>query len=246
MRRRVLYSHRVLVQNVAVCGGGLGRAQHTVLNDCEFVGNSGTYGGAIYIRSSCSPSITCCVFEGNTASHSGGGLHIEQRCNPVLRHCTLTGNSAPIGGAVEISIGSSPTLENCTLWGNSCTYTGTIACYELCVLTIENSIVSFSKQGQAISCSDSDATLLCCDVYGNAGGDWVGYIADQYGAGGNICEDPLFCRDENPEAPFALHVGSPCAPEHNPKCGLIGAWYVACVVTPVEEASWGAIKAMYQ
>ena len=234
------------IGNESVRGGGLARAWATVLTDCEFFGNQARYGGAIYIRSSCSPTLTGCTFTANSALHSGGALHIELHCNPVLRYCTLTGNSAPIGGAVEISIECSPSFVNCTLWGNSCTYTGIIACYELCFLGIENSIISFSQQGEAISCSDSEATLYCCDIYGNAGGDWVGYVSDQYGVNGNICEDPLFCWDENPDAPYTLHDGSPCAPEYNPACGLIGAWGVACAVTPVEELSWGLVKAMFR
>jgi len=234
------------IENTAVRGGGLGRAPYTALDACTFVGNSGTYGGAIYIRSSCSPTLTECLFEGNTASHSGGALHIEQHCNPVLRHCTLTGNSSPIGGAVDVSIECSPTFEHCTFAGNSCTYTGVISTYEYCLLTFENSIIGGSPVGTAISCFDSEAELSCCDIYGNAGGDWVGYVADQFGVNGNISEDPLFCGDENPDAPYALHTGSPCAPEHNPACGLVGAWDIACGATPVEETSWGAVKALYR
>ena len=234
------------IDNVSVRGGGLARAPFTVLDDCSFTGNSATYGGGIYIRSSCSPILTGCTFDENEASHSGGGLHIEQHCNPVLRDCTLTGNSAPIGAAIDVSIECSPAFTNCTLVGNVCGYTGVISCYELCTLAIENSIISLSPEGWAISCSDSEAELRCCDIYGNAGGDWVGYVADQYGVNGNICEDPLFCWGENPDAPYALHMGSPCAPEHNPGCGLIGAWDTACGATPIEQVSWAAIKALYR
>jgi hypothetical protein len=234
------------IGNESVRGGGLARAWATILIDCEFVGNTATYGGGIYIRSSCSPTLTGCAFEGNFASHSGGAMHIEQHCCPVLRYCTLTGNSSPIGGAVDISIECSPFLVNCTLSGNSSTYTGVVTCGELCYVTIENTIISHSLQGEAVTCWDTDAALTCCDVYSNAGGDWVGCLAGQYGVNGNICEDPLFCRDENPGAPYTLHDGSPCAPEHNPACGLIGAWDVACGVTPVEDVSWGAMKAMFR
>lgn len=234
------------LENTAVRGGGLARASSTVLNDCTFVGNVGRYGGGIYIRSSCSPSITGCLFQENVATHSGGALHIEQHCYPMLAYCTLTGNSAPIGGAVDISIESAPTLVNCTLLGNSCTYTGVISCYDLSSPTIENSIISFSQEGMAISCFDSEITLLCCDVYGNADGDWVGYIADQYGVDGNICQDPLFCENENPDEPYTLYTDSPCAPGGNPECGQIGAWGVACAVTPVQAVSWGSIKALFR
>jgi predicted outer membrane repeat protein len=234
------------VGNEGVRGGAMARAQRTVLTDCEFFGNKATYGGAIYIRSSCSPTVTGCSFTGNSALHSGGALHIEQHCKPLFSHCTLAGNSAPIGGAVDVSIECSPTFANCTFWGNSSTYTGVIACYELCTLGIENSIISFSQEGAAVSCFDSEAALRCCDIYRNAGGDWVGCVADQYGVNGNICDDPLFCFDDYPEAPYALHDDSPCAPEHDPACGLIGAWDVGCGATPVEETSWGSVKAMFR
>lgn len=234
------------IGNESVRGGGLARAWATILTDCEFFGNKARYGGGIYIRSSCSPTLTGCTFAGNSSWHSGGALHIEQHCNPVLRYCTLTGNSSPIGGAVYISIESSPSLVNCTLWGNSSTYTGVVTCGELCYVTIENTIISHSLQGEAVTCWDTDAALTCCDVYRNAGGDWTGCLADQYGVNGNICEDPLFCWDENPDAPYTLHGGSPCAPEHNPACGLVGAWDVGCGATPVEEASWGSVKAMFR
>ena len=234
------------IGNESVRGGGLARAWATVLTDCEFLGNKARYGGGIYIRSSCSPTLTGCTFSGNSSWHSGGALHIEQHCDPVLSYCTLTGNSSPIGGAVYISIESSPSLVNCTLWGNSSTSTGVVTCGELCYVTIENTIISHSLQGEAVTCWDTDATLTCCDVYRNAGGDWIGCLADQYGVNGNICEDPLFCWDENPDAPYTLHDGSPCTPEHSPACELIGAWGVGCGVTAVEPASWGAIKAMFR
>ena len=113
-------------------------------------------------------------------------------------------------------------------------------------MTIENTIISHSLQGEAVSCWDTDATLTCCDVYRNAGGDWTGSLAHQYGVNGNICQDPLFCWDENADAPYTLHGGSPCAPEHNPACGLVGAGDVGCGVTAVGPTSWGSVKAMFR
>ncbi len=236
----------LFVGNEGVRGGAMARAQYTTLTDCEFFGNKATYGGAIYIRSSCSPTVTGCLFTGNSATHSGGALHIELHCSPLFSHCTLAGNSAPIGGATEVSIECSPTFANCTFWGNSCTYTGVVASHELCTLHIENSIISFSQEGPAVSCFDSEVSLTCCDIYRNEGGDWVGYVADQYGVDGNISEDPLFCFDDHPDAPYTLRDGSPCAAGHNPACGLIGAWDVGCGPAPAEETSWGSVKAMFR
>jgi hypothetical protein len=108
--------------------------------------------------------------------------------------------------------------------------------------------------------------LSCCDLFGNAGGDWVGCIADQYGFNGNIAEDPLFCGPGGEtipmlhfdSSPYSLHADSPCLPGNHPDgadCDLIGARGVGCGLSdspPVakaaaaEEISWGRIKARYR
>ena len=51
-------------------------------------------------------------------------------------------------------------------------------------------------------------------------------MAGQLGNNGNICADPLFCDPGSSN--LRLQGGSPCAPEHNPDCGLIGPWPVGC------------------
>ncbi len=74
----------------------------------------------------------------------------------------------------------------------------------------------------------SSCTLTCCDVYGNAGGNYVDCIAAQQGISGNISEDPLFCGSANPAEPYSLRDDSPCAAPNNPGCGQIGAYGVGC------------------
>jgi len=93
---------------------------------------------------------------------------------------------------------------------------------------------------------DGDAALSCCDIWGNAGGDWVPGIAGQYGVNGNISEDPQLCDPENGD--FTLSESSPCAPftPPNPECDLIGAWPVGCAGTPVAPGSWGSVKALFR
>jgi len=86
--------------------------------------------------------------------------------------------------------------------------------------------------------------LTCCDLHGNAGGDWVWGIGDQFGLNGNIREDPLFCDPENGD--FTLDCNSPCAAENSPECGQIGAWPVGCGPTPVMDTTWGAIKSLFR
>jgi predicted outer membrane repeat protein len=171
-------------------------------------------GGAVFSWSSCSlcltlPEFTGCTFYGNSAEESGGALLSLDHSEPTVTGCTFYGNSAPNGGGGVFSSG------------------------EYSNITLENTIVSFGAQGEGIACERTGAvTLTCCDVYGNAGGDWVGCIADQYGMDGNISEDPKFCEPDSND--FTIRDTSPCAPANSPPgCGRIGADSVGCYVGAV-------------
>jgi len=92
-------------------------------------------------------------------------------------------------------------------------------------------------------------TLMCCDLYGNVGGDWTGYIADQLGLDGNFSADPLFC--DTASGDLTLEECSPCLPGSHPdgySCGgVIGAFGAGCECSSgTEPTSWGAIKALYR
>lgn len=109
--------------------------------------------------------------------------------------------------------------------------------------TLANTIIASSLAGAGILCSFSHPPVLtCCDIHGNAGGDWTGAIAGQLGINGNISADPLFCDPAADD--FTLRGDSPCAP--GGECGLIGAWPVGCDPTPAVESTWGAIKSLFR
>jgi len=120
------------------------------------------------------------------------------------------------------------TIRNCTFAHNVAYRNGGGIFLYSTHLETDNTIVSFSEWGSSIYCRYSSANPVCCDLYGNVGGDWVGEIAGQYGINGNICEDPLFCDPE--QGNFRLMDTSPCAPfsPPNPECDLIGARTVGC------------------
>jgi hypothetical protein len=108
---------------------------------------------------------------------------------------------------------------------------------------ISHSIFAFN-QGYPIAC-DPGVTIDCCDIFGNAGGDWVDCLADQLGRNGNVCVDPQFCseapsEDEN----WSLQSDSPCAPAQS-GCGLIGAREVGCGTVEADEMSWGKLKSLF-
>ena len=130
----------------------------------------------------------------------------------ALVQCTFYGNSAPLGGNIAANCGDA-TLDAC--------------------------IVAASASGVAVYLAPSSNVILTCtDIWGNAGGDWVGAIADQQGQAGNFSLDPQFCDPAGGD--FRLHAESPCAPENSPDCGQIGAFGVGCglpVAVPVAGAA---------
>jgi parallel beta-helix repeat protein len=218
------------------------------LTGCTFLENdSDYYGGGMYCNSS-SPTLTDCTFSGNQAGN-GGGMDCDYS-SPTLTDCTFSGNEAGFdGGGMHCYYSSSPTLEGCTFSENLArVHGGGMFCDHYSSPTLTDCIIAFAPAGEAVYCWDEYCAplLVCCDLYGNAGGDWVGCIDDQYGVGGNFSEDPLFCDMYNDD--FTLCANSPCLPGGN-TCGvLVGARDQGCpdCDSPVEPSSWGAIKAIYR
>ncbi len=203
------------------------------LIDCTFTANHAYEldGGAVLCTDGSSPTITNCLFFGNTTV--GGGAGIASSSSQVeISGCTFAGNaSSPYqgGGALYCGWGSTVWATNCTFVGNSSPDGAGVLCYPDGTLILDGSIIAFSALGQAIALyGTSTATLGCCDLFGNPGGDWVGAIAGQYGMDGNISADPLFCDLSGGD--YHLQPESPCLPHTppNPECELAGAWPQGC------------------
>ena len=204
------------------------------LLDCVFTDNEAQWGGGLACNESSSPSLQECWFSENSAGN-GGGAYCDNSSGPVLEGCLFWGNWASAGGGFSSSNDASAALTNCTFHGNAATSGGgVIRCEGGSTSTLENTIVAFSTQGSAVVYADGGtATLTCCDVYGNEGGNWTADIADQYGIGGNISENPLFCDAGNGD--YTLSDNSPCAAENNPECGQIGAFGLGGCLTGVDD-----------
>jgi len=74
-----------------------------------------------------------------------------------------------------------------------------------------------------------NVTFECSDLYGNSGGNWIGYIEDQGEVNGNFTEDPCFCDPENMN--FYLCADSYCLPGNHPwgcESELIGIFGSGC------------------
>jgi|GEM_PF-3128721 len=212
-----------------VTGGAIHceEVSHLLATDCSFVGNTADDGdgGAIATNWS-SADLVDCAFMGNwvTGARVGGAVACMASSNVTVIRGIFAGNSAAYGGGTYCSY-STVSVDSSTFYGNSGTGSA-VALQSYSCADLNNTIMSFSIAGEGVFHDGTGGvSLACCDVYGNAGGDWVGSIADQYGTNGNIAEDPMFCDPS--EGNYYLQVGSPCAPPDSPPgCGLIGVFGV--------------------
>ncbi len=170
------------------------------VRNCIFRLNSAYHGGAVGCNYSSSPTFTDCLFDRNTATDAGGAILFAQD-SPTFRNCTFVGNRGARGGAIYFEMDASFTMENC-------------------IVAFNNGVAVFADGAV------QTPSVSCTDVFGNSEGDWV-HGLEGLGAGdGNQSDDPLFCN--RPTGNYSLDAESPCAPDANAECGLIGVWPVAC------------------
>lgn len=223
----------VFTGNTALYGGGLvcQADASASLTNCMFEGNSADdYGGGMGTHSSesgnSSYSLSHCTFSGNHSGSHSGALDCRGHGLHMLTNCTLSNNSVGgYGGGMTCRNGANTSMDLCTFYGNEAVQGSAIYCDEYSSsASAENTIIAFGIDGDAVHCVEGSVVALsCCDVYGNAGGDWVGCIADQEGMSGNISADPLFCDAGSGD--FRLSSGSPCL---EGDCGQIGAYGLGC------------------
>lgn len=91
-------------------------------------------------------------------------------------------------------------------------------------LTAESTIIAHSG-GCGVRVYAGIATLTCCDLWDNLGGDGGGDCVAA-GTNGTFAMNPLFCDLDARD--YRLRADSPCAPENSGACGQIGAYPVAC------------------
>jgi len=165
----------------------------------EFVANSAGFpsgaGGGLYVSEPQLTWIREALFAENYVYALGGGLYCEG--NPPIERCTFCANATAFGDPGAAIYCQSGTPE------------------------IEDTIVAFHPMG--IPLDGGTPVLSCCDVYGNADGDYVGSIAGQEAVRDNFSLDPLFC-DASAED-FRLQEDSPCS---GGVCVLVGAYGAGC------------------
>lgn len=183
--------------NSARDGGAARLHEYDAVHGCRFLDNVATAsGGALYLVASAPngrvEGIQKSVFARNAAAF-GGGIAVEDGSpipNVVFVSNTMVENHAPTGAHIGF-LGRGGGF----FW---------------------RSILAFGHGGTAVAGS-WPLGVACFDVFGNAGGDWVGPLGGQSGADGNFSDDPRFHGEGTDE--FLLAEDSPCRATSSPGCG---------------------------
>jgi hypothetical protein len=194
-------------ENYAFYGGALGWWNHSAgtIAGCRFFHNSaGEAGGAIASMASHDwreSRIIYSTFDSNEAN-SGGAIAGLQNTWISIQTSNFTENLAhDRGGAVFGFHSSIVHLENSTLnnnrlaedtvYGGSGLFFGDKTNYR-----IVSNIITNGVQGEGVYLDDGEpppeVVVRNNCVFGNAGGNYGGAIADPTGTNGNIAEDPLY------------------------------------------------------
>jgi predicted outer membrane repeat protein len=89
-----------------------------IVEDCAFIGNVATMGGAATIRVDSSPQFDGCLFEDNYASSYGGAIYTHL-ATPYVSRCEFTGNTAMLnGGAISLKTGTVARIYECEFTEN--------------------------------------------------------------------------------------------------------------------------------
>jgi serine protease len=224
----------VFAANASTSFGGaivVQNGSQPTIEGCAFLANTAPNGGGLN-NFYASPEVTGCEFRENTVTSQGGGIYNSHASSTVL-NTTFIRNSAVYGGGMVNGPGSTPLVSGCTFFDNRASSAGgAIDDFGAGAgANVQRCIIAYGSVGAAVACGSGGAPVLsCCDVFGNAGGDWAGCIAGQGALRSNFSADPLFCSVDLVD--LGLLPESPCAPANNPTCGLVGAKPVGCSAIP--------------
>ncbi|MBD3348608.1 MAG: hypothetical protein GF400_05370 [Candidatus Eisenbacteria bacterium] len=193
-------------------------AEQTQILFNEFVENSAVRGGALFLQSFSWVGCSWSTFLRNSATQGGAVFcRTDAEGDFTLQNCTIVYNSAETGGGI-CSSGSSSSSE----------------------FLITQCVIAYSTTGSSLQRIDySPVTADLSLAYGNQGGDMM------FGTDRLLYEDPMFCDVASDD--YNLCEESPCRSVNNEWGFLMGSFRQTCECdTPVEETSWGSIKAMFR
>jgi len=151
----------------------------------SWVSSANAYaGGGIYFDASSGSLMNCAVVKNRADDGGGGGVSAGYGSSPTLTNCIFTGNSATWGGGVLGWINSSITMTNCVISGNSSlnlgggVYGGSNSSITMTNCTIISNTVQ--DAGAGIVCDSSSAILTNCVIAQNTGARWGGGLCSGF------------------------------------------------------------------
>ncbi len=203
-------------------GAILARNEEAAIAGCVFLNCRAVRGGGLFVDVGLS-ELKQCTFRGNGASEGGGGIYINE-ADVTMDRCVVAWNRS-LGDGGGAYVGDSwPTFTRCTFaYGAALGHGGGIHLTEGAGADVSQCIIAFTIAGEGLfqDAGGDGIALSCSDLYGNAGGDVGGAVANPSGDEEMLFADPQFCDADRFD--FGIGDGSPCRPEGNP-CGVpIGA-----------------------
>ncbi len=134
-------------------------------------------GGGMYNDNS-NPTVTNCIFTGNTAA-VGGGIFNDNNSSLTVTNCTFEGNTASAFGGGMYNYGSSPTVTNCTFHSNVGGGMYNTNFYDLSGPTVTNCTFS-DNDGTGMYNFASSPTVINCIFSGNSANRGGGMVNSYY------------------------------------------------------------------
>jgi hypothetical protein len=218
---------------------------------CTFRDNEAADNGGGVASVLSAPHFVDCRFERNRATHGAGLTFVSSERNgeiPSLLRCLFEANDAHADGGALYAYASRPSITECTFRDNTCGEQGSAIVWHSPVpATIERTLIT-GGVGEApihVGVGAVPPVLVCCDLWGNVGGDWIGFLAPQLGERDNFSADPYFCGGEGED----VDESSPCLPGST-TCGAVGALEVGCSALDapgwIRTESWGRVKERFR
>jgi len=190
-------------RNLNMGGGAVHGDGTSYFNNCSFFDNFSYIGGAVLGKG----FFENCLFVRNTAHHGGGIYSLGEltlvNCN-FFENAVFPADDLGIAGGIFLNTTNfNVQIDNCLIVKND----------------------SYGIYGNP---QNPPPSIVCTDIFDNEY-DWIGVIEPLFSVDGNISLDPRFCNPDSND--FLLSEISPCAPDNNAECGLIGALPVGCTAT---------------
>ena len=224
----------------AITASGTPGASPTI-EDCAFLDCRSNIGGGAIAFYGSSSSVSNCVFRGNSAQYRAGAVYASGS-SLTIQGCLFDENLTDTdegGGALYLHSGND-VVEYCTIVEND--HDQILIYGSTSDVRIANCVIANGTSGVSVGVNASGGGLVTrCVLFGNPGGDEpeCDYLV-------NIFHDPLFCDDLADD--YTLCDDSFAVHYNNMWNEQIGAYESGCepCATPVEPATWGAVKALFR